>query len=238
MTVSSRFSTAVVGLTVAVLAASPAYAQNTTGSVGQDVVQDGTSQVDLAVHSGSMGLGVDVAVLVQPTVGLRASLNYIPFDVSFEDEGVDYSLDWATPQFLLLADYYVAGRFRLSGGVMISTKDFEMSGGLTEPTEFGDQIYTPQEVGDITGTITTNAVSPYVGIGFGNPATSRIGFFMDLGVAFHGNPELSAQADGTAALDPQFQQDFDTEVEELQDDVDNVIVYPVLSLGVSFRLGA
>lgn len=211
----------VVALVATSLVASPAPAQ----------------ELGAAAHVGTLGLGADVAVSVHDNVGLRASFNYFPFDINFEVAGIDYSVDLPSPQFMLLADFYPTGQFRLSGGLLISSTDFDVTGELQQAVDIGNTTYTAAEVGNLTGTFATRDVSPYIGIGLGNPVASRIGFFLDLGVAFHGNPEVSAQADGPVASQPGFQQDLDAEVQELQDDVDNIIVYPVLSLGISFRLG-
>lgn len=191
----------------------------------------------LTAHMGTLGLGADVFMSVQPGLGLRASLNYFPFDIRFEADSIDYSLELPSPQLLLVADFYPAGQFRLSGGVMIGPTDFEVTGELVEPRVIGNTVYSPAEVGIITGTVDTHDISPYIGIGFGNPAANRISFFFDLGVAFHGNPQASAAADGPIASSPGFRHDLDTEVQDIQDDIENIIVYPVLSLGFSIRLG-
>jgi hypothetical protein len=193
--------------------------------------------LDLAFHIGSMGLGADLGVQVRRDVGLRASLNYIPFDISIDEDSIEYTIELPTPQVLLVADFYPVGRFRLSGGVMISSRNLEGHGELSGPTEIGNTTYTPAEVGTLTGTIRTRSVSPYIGIGFGNPTGSRVAFVMDLGVAFHGNPELSARADGLISSQPGFQQDLDIEVRDIQDDIDSFVVLPVLSLGISIGLG-
>jgi hypothetical protein len=194
--------------------------------------------LDLAFHLGTMGLGADLSLPVGRDVGLRASLNYIPFDINIDEDSIEYTLELPTPQVLLLADFYPIGRFRLSGGIMISTRDIKGRGELAEPIEIGNTVYTPAEVGTVSATIRTRSVSPYIGIGFGNPTGSRLAFFMDLGVAFHGNPELSAEANGPVSSLPGFQQDLDIEVRDIQDDIDGVVVYPVLSLGISIGLGA
>ncbi|HSM16102.1 MAG TPA: hypothetical protein VK845_03765 [Gemmatimonadales bacterium] len=120
---------------------------------------------------------------------------------------------------------------------MISTSSFDLTGELDGPVDIGGTTYTPAEVGNLTGTLETRDVSPYIGLGFGNPATSRVGFFVELGVAFHGNPKASATADGPIASAPGFQQDLDREIQDITDDVENFIVYPVLSIGVSIGLG-
>lgn len=193
--------------------------------------------LDIAVHVGTLGLGADLVATVQSNLGLRASLNYIPFDFNAVEEGVDYTLDLPTPQFLFVADFYPAGPFRLTGGVMVSAGDIEATGRPVEPVEIGSTTYSPSEVGTLTAKIETRTVSPYIGIGFGNPGGSRVAFFADLGVAFHGNPSLSAEASGPVASLPGFQQDLDAEIQDVQDDIENVVVYPVFAIGLSFRLG-
>jgi len=193
--------------------------------------------VAMTVHVGTLGLGADVALPLQPNLGVRASLNYFPFHTSWEGDSIAYRLDLPSPQVMLLVDLFPAGQFRLTGGVLIKWSDFDVTGRLTEPRMLGDAIYTPEEVGNLVGRVATHDLSPYLGIGFGKPGASAIGFFFDFGVAFHGNPQVSARADGPVASDPNFQQDLALEVQSLQEDLENIIVYPVFSVGISIRLG-
>jgi hypothetical protein len=53
----------------------------------------------IAGHVGTLGLGADVAWSVQPSVGLRASLNYFPFDLNFSEDNVDYRLELPYPKW-------------------------------------------------------------------------------------------------------------------------------------------
>jgi len=191
----------------------------------------------MTTHLGTLGLGADVVLPLQPNLGLRASLNYFPFHLSWDADSIDYRLDLPSPQVMVVADLYPTGPFRLSGGLLIKWSDFDVVGRLTEPRMLGDAIYTPEEVGNLIGRVGTYDVSPYLGIGFGKPGASSIGFFLDLGVAFHGNPQVSARADGPVSSDPDFQQNLAAEVQGLQDDLEHIIVYPVLSVGISIRLG-
>lgn len=191
----------------------------------------------IAVHGGSLGLGADVAVALNPTVGFRAGGNFFPFGVNFTASDVNYNLDLPSPQFMVLADLYPAGSFRLSAGVMISSANFELTGQLDGPVNIGGTSYTPAEVGNLTGSLETRDVSPYIGIGFGNPVSNRVGFFLDLGVAFHGNPQASVTVDGPISAAPGFQQDLDREIQDIQDDVESITVYPVLSVGFSIGFG-
>lgn len=191
----------------------------------------------LAIHAGSMGVGIDGVVMVHPQVGVRAGANYFPFDISYNSSGIDYNLDLPSPQFLLVADLYPTRSFRVSGGLMISSANFELTAKLHGPVDIGGTTYTPAQVGSLTGVLETRDVSPYIGIGFGNPAASRVGLLFDLGVAFHGNPKAGLSADGPVDVLPSFQQDLDQEAQKIQADVENYIVYPVLSIGVSIGLG-
>lgn len=191
----------------------------------------------VAAHGGTRGLGADVVLAVQPNVGVRASFSFFPFGANFTERNIRYHLEMPSPQVALLADFYPSGQFRLTGGVLIKWSDFDVRARLLRPDSIGDAVYTPAEVGHVRGKVTTHDVSPYIGIGFGDPTARRIGFFLDFGVAFHGNPKASARADGPIGSDPEFQQNLEVEVQQIQDDIDNVIVYPVLSLGISFRVG-
>lgn len=193
-------------------------------------------ETGVAVHVGTLGLGADLAVSITSRLGLRGGVNLFPFDVEDRAEGVDFTVSLPSPQYMLLADFYPAGHFRLSGGALISPSKLDLRGTPTEPVDIGDGTYTPQEVGTLSGRITTRDVAPYVGIGFGTPTRSRVGFLLDLGVAFHGAPELSVSASGPAASDAGFQADLDAEVQDYQDDIDGIVVYPVLSIGISVRV--
>ena len=136
-----------------------------------------------------------------------------------------------------MLDLFLVGGLRLSGGARIAASDLSASGQLAQSVEIGDEIYTPSEVGTLTGAIVTQTVAPYFGIGFGNVALSRVGFFADIGFALHGSPELTLTAsEGSLASDPAFGADLDREAQSFEDDIDWYTFYPVLSLGVSFAL--
>jgi len=102
-----------------------------------------------------------------------------------------------------------------------------------EPVEIGDNIYNPEDVGTLTGVFTRNTLSPYLGIGFGNAATSKIGFFLDLGVGYHGEVDFTLVADGPIVSDPEFQNDLEEEEQRIKEDVKDYKYYPVLSIGFS-----
>lgn len=197
------------------------------------------AQVRLAVapHVGSLGFGADLVLAVHRNVSLRGGGNVFPLDIGITTSDVDYDLSLRSPTFLVTVDLSPGAGFRLSGGLFAAANDFELTAQLAEPVDIGGTTYTPAEIGTLTGVFDTRNVAPYVGIGFGHPGRRRVGFFLDLGVAFQGSPSVTAEADGPIASQPQFQQDLQEEVDEIEDDVSPFTVYPVLAIGVAVGLG-
>ncbi len=191
----------------------------------------------VAVHVGSLGLGADLAIGFNRNVGLRVGGNLFPFNIDVTSSDVSYTANPPSPQFLAVLDLTAGGAFRVSAGALIARNDFELDALLVGPVDIGGTLYAPEDLGTLTGTFDTRTVAPYIGIGFGSPGNGRARFFADLGVAFHGTPQVSAVVSGPIASDPAFQRDLEREIQQMQDDVDPFKVYPVLSVGVMIGLG-
>lgn len=188
----------------------------------------------IAFHVGTLGVGADIAAAFGSHIGLRSGFNFFPTDIDATVSDVDYQIDFASPTFTAMLDLYLLGPLRVSGGAIYTTDDIVLAGELTGPVDINGSIYTPTQVGIITGTIVTNELSPYAGIGLGNPARSKFGFFLDLGVAFHGTPAFTLEAvGGSASTLLQFQSDLAAEEQSIQDELTNITVYPVVAIGFS-----
>ncbi len=187
----------------------------------------------IAFHVGTLGVGADIATAFGSHVGLRSGFNFFPTDVDATVSDVSYQIDFASPTFTLVLDLYLVGPLRLSGGGVFSPDDIVLRGEFAGTVDINGTSYIASQVGTLTGTIVTNEVSPYAGIGFGNPARSKFGFFLDLGVAFHGTPVFTLEADGPASSDPSFQADRAAEQQSIQSDLTNITVYPVATIGFS-----
>ncbi|MCA9769702.1 MAG: hypothetical protein KC485_12860, partial [Gemmatimonadetes bacterium] len=96
--------------------------------------------------------------------------------------------------------------------------------------------YTAAEVGTVRGDVRWPGTLPYVGIGWGTPASrgGGIGFVFDLGVGI-GAPTLGLSA-SSAVPGSTLAADVEAERRDIQDDIDRYLkVYPVLSLGLALR---
>ena len=188
----------------------------------------------IAFHVGTLGVGADIAAAFGSHVGLRSGFNFFPTDIDATVSGIPYQIDFASPTFTLVLDLYLLGPLRLSGGGVFSPDDIVLAGEITGPVDINGTVYSPSQIGTLTGTILTNELSPYAGIGLGNPGRSKFGFFLDLGVAFHGTPGFTLEAvGGSASTLLQFQSDLAAEAQSIRDDLSNIIVYPVVAMGFS-----
>jgi len=137
-------------------------------------------------------------------------------------------------QFSAMVDLFLVGGLRLSGGAVFARSDVEATATPTTGTyPIGDIDYPASAVGTLSMGVGTNAVAPYVGLGFGNVAKKGIRFFADLGVAFQGSPQVTLAATGSIKDDPAFQAELAKEKLAIEDDISWAKYYPVLSLGIA-----
>jgi hypothetical protein len=184
----------------------------------------------VAGHVGTMGVGVDVAVTAAPKIGLRAGGNIMAIEDNLTYSGVEFTAELQSPQFTAMVDLYPAGGFRLSGGLRYSNSNIVLTA-VSRSVDLGGTNYT---LDSLVGTIVTPDISPYVGIGFGNPAARKLGFFLDLGVAYQGEPEFQLDAFGSATTLPGFDTDLEQERQDIEDSLGMYFkFYPVISVGFS-----
>jgi len=193
--------------------------------------------VAVAPHLGTMGIGADVSVALTDEVSIRGGANFQLYSPEIDLSDVTYTLDLPSPSLGAILDVHPGGGgFRISVGAIYLASDLEVDGVLSEAVDIGDSTYAPADVGTLQGILITNSLAPYVGIGVGNAAHGASGFFLDVGAAFHGTPEVDLSATGPIATDAEFQVELERETADIEDDVEGFKVYPVLSLGFRFAV--
>lgn len=187
------------------------------------------------VKAGTLGLGGDFAAQVIPMLGLRATLNQYDFSEGFDKSGIHYDGTLKVGGYGALADFYpTKGKFHLTAGLLSNRNKVDL---VTKPDAdltIGDNTYTPQQVGTLTGEMKFRSTVPYFGLGYGNPARGphRVGFVFDIGVEPQGSPKASLTSSAGQVL----QSDLDKEAAKIEDDTKNFKLWPVLALGISIRL--
>ncbi|MCK4820110.1 hypothetical protein KA005_30370 [bacterium] len=192
----------------------------------------------IAAKGSTLGLGGEFTTGITSNVNARVGINMLDLDFEMELDDIEYDLGIDFSSYSALVDWYVFdGSFRLSGGIISMDHELNLDAKLTVDEDIGDNTYTPDEIGTLSGSIEINQVAPYVGIGWGNPLTHsrRWGFTCDFGVAFTDSPDVTLSANGTMSSNPAFRADMEKERKEIEDDLDSYKFYPVIALSLFYR---
>ncbi len=197
------------------------------------------ADIGASLKFGSPGFGGDMTVDISEKVNLRTGLNYFSLTIVPEEERADSENITAELRLLtvpLLVDWHpFHGNFRLSAGLAWNGNKISASAKPGEELDFNDRAYM---VADFYGEISFNRISPYLGFGYGNAVAgdSRWTLSLDIGVFYHGEPQVDAHATAAhPALQPAMDRDLAKEVADLEDDLRPYRFYPVLTLGLSYR---
>jgi hypothetical protein len=208
----------------------------------------GRAQVAIAGKAGSLGLGLELTLGISPQFNARLGANGFNYtDSHREVSGIEYDATAKLRTATALLDWYPGGYgFRLTGGLVYN--DTRIEGTSLPPAsgsyDIGGVPVPVALVGTLSGKIDFNPTVPYLGLGWGNAVSpgKKVGFYADAGVMFQGRgratltPNIPAGSPlnnptARAALDILLRR----EESEIEDKVADYTVYPVVSLGLSYR---
>jgi hypothetical protein len=192
-------------------------------------------RVGIGVKFGTLGFGVDITGRINDLFSVRASFNGANANDTHDESGIDYDTEVDFGASGLLLDLHpFRNNFRLTAGWMKNRTGADLLAVPTENITIGDTVYTPAEAGTISGDISFKDSAGYVGFGYGSAARKpgRVRFLLDVGALLQGKAEATlTSSSGLVSPD-----DLAQEEQELEDDLDNLSFYPVVALGISFRL--
>jgi len=199
-----------------------------------------SGRLALAAKAGTLGLGGELSVNVLTDLNCRFGATVL--DVGFDSQvaDIDYDFDLDLQAFPLMVDWYpFDDAFHISAGIILNETDIGLDAEYAGLVTIGNVTYPGNQVGILSGDLSFDPVAPYIGIGWGNAFGSRRrwGFMTDFGVAFIGSPDVSLTATGPLAVaaDPAFLANLAREQEDLEDDLSDFKVYPVLSVSLFLR---
>ena len=206
--------------------------------LGEDA---GTSGWAIVPKAGTLGLGADLVAEIIPHLNGRIGISGLNVNAEVSSDRIDYDGDVSLGGIPLFVDWYPAkSGFRVTGGLVINNNKVELDSQDRDRTvTIGDREFTVSDVGDLEGEVEFNDIAPYIGIGFGNPVKPgrQWGFTVDLGIMFQGKGDVNINATNAsqAALDLGLNAQLEREEEDVQDEVDNFQVYPILQIGVTYQ---
>jgi|GEM_PF-478626 len=204
--------------------------------------EDGKSGVGITGKIGTLGLGAELNVAFSDSFGARLGYNAFTYKYNASASSVNYDFKLQLGTVSILGDWYpFEGGFRTSGGLLYNDNQASLTGIPSGGTTYtiNGKTYTPTDVGSLKGTMSFANVSPYLGIGWGNPVAKDKGWGMvtDIGVLFQGSPRtnLVATCAPTSTQCTALQSDTAAENAKLQSDLKNFKWWPVVSIGISYQ---
>ncbi|HET7605351.1 MAG TPA: hypothetical protein VFK28_04705 [Sphingomicrobium sp.] len=209
---------------VAVAAATPAFAQSSPG-------------VSVGVTGGTLGIGPEAAYRFSNTLGVRGNATFLGVGRSVESDDIDYDGDLKLASGGLMLDLHpFGGGFRVSAGARINNNRVSLKATPTSDVEVGGETYTPAEIGVLSGKVEGNSLAPTLTIGWGGRMTRGVHFGIEAGGMFQGSPRVrNLTATGMLASDPEFQASLREEAREIENDIDQFKIYPILQIAVGYR---
>lgn len=196
----------------------------------------------------TLGVGIEGIGAISPNFNGRLGFNYLGFGDEFTQSNIDYDGDLQLLNATAMLDWFPSSRsgFRVTGGLMYQNNRVDAIARSADILEIGGIELPLAAVGQLEGSLTLpNTIAPYIGIGYGNPVRSDrgFGFNIDLGVVFAGSPQVDLQATGAApeiilaipGINTIVEDAIAREENQIEDDLDWLGVYPVISVGVSYQ---
>jgi hypothetical protein len=183
---------------------------------------------------GSAGFELGYGLKLQSNMGLRAEVNLLNLGHDFNSGGADYSAKLKFSNLGAFYDYFAAGNFRLTGGVLLGSRKLDGSAVTTGGTVIINGTAYPAPPGEgVTMSDTFSSAAPYLGIGFGHRQGSNgTGFYFDAGVAVGKSDVTFTATPGLVAAAGQA--NIDAEEAKVRDKLNQLKAYPVVKLGVSY----
>ncbi len=205
-----------------------------------------SAQVGITADLGTTGVGAHLVVPMETYLNGRFGINGFKHDFSKTSGSIAYDVQGKLQTVDILFDWYLreGSSFHLTGGVIYNGNrlDAHAKPNANGTFALNNTGYTAANIGGLNGTVDYRKAAPYIGIGWGNPlAGARNGrgwsFTGDLGVFYMGNPNVKLTSWscslGTTAC-ATLLKDIEVERLKLQDDFDNLKVFPVLRASVSY----
>lgn len=210
--------------TAALSAATPALAQDSGG-------------VSAGITAGTLGIGPEIAYRFSNTLGVRGNVTFFGLGRNVESDGIDYDGDLKLRSGGVMLDLHPFGNgFRVSAGARVNSNKVRLKARPSDDVEVGDETYTPEEIGTLSGTVRANDVAPTLTIGWAGGKTRGLKFGIEAGVMFHGSPKVrNLRATGLLASDPDFQASLREEEQEVEKDLDQFKIYPIVQLSIGYR---
>lgn len=186
---------------------------------------------------GSIGAGIEGYYHFDDQFALRLGLNTYKFTGTRIVDDIDYDYDLKMRSGGLMLDIFPRGkRFYLTGGIIVNGNSFEGDARIVDSITIGRTTYAAADVGEFGGKLDFQPIAPYVGLGWRWRNNQRgLNLGVEAGLMFHGQGDVTLRATGPIADDPDFIDDVEREVDEVEDQLGIAKLFPVVEGRISYR---
>jgi len=194
----------------------------------------------VGVKAGTLGYGAEVAWRPIKWLDVRAGGNFLDYDDSGSQAGINYDATLALNTYYLTGNFrFPLSPFRMTVGAFANNNELQMASLDAGSFLIGDNpiAYTAADVGTIRSVASFESVAPYLGAGFDFSVMDRLGLSLDFGVLWQGDPIITITSDGLLgeANNAGFLADLEDERQQLLNEVSDFRAYPVFSIGFNFN---
>ncbi|MGR3984537.1 MAG: hypothetical protein OD817_04680 [Gammaproteobacteria bacterium] len=206
--------------------------------------------VSLAARGGTLGGGLEMKFPLHSKFNARLVANRFNKTDDKERKGNRYRGDLNLRTFGAIGDWHPdGGGFRVSIGVFSNGSELKAKT-TGDSFTFNGRKYT----GEANLLLDFESAAPYLGIGWGSQKPSGLSLDFEIGLLYQNTPQLSAHGSGGVGPGSScnftvndkgiatvsdvcggLKTDLEAEHKDLQDDIDDFKVYPVLSFGLQYR---
>jgi hypothetical protein len=190
----------------------------------------------IGARVGLLGLGVEYSYRLSDRLTVRGGLNGSGFSFNESESDIDYSFDLDFDSVYAGIDVHpLKGKFRVSVGALRNDSGLSATSLLTQTLTIGGTTYQAADVGTLVGRVGFDSTAPYLGFGWDWLRNKKVGVALDVGMLSQGSPVVALGATGPIANDPGFISDLATERAELQQELDDLDLYPYAMFGLVVR---
>lgn len=199
------------------------------------------AELSAGVSAGTLGVGPEVGVRLNRTIGVRANAMLADTglsDIDASSDDIDFGGRLRSRSVGAMLDFYpLGGGFRVSTGFRLNGNKAVLKATPTTNTTIGARTVTPVQVGTLRASYRVRDWAPAVTVGYAGDIAPRLTLGVEAGAVYHGAPRITAlrSQGGTLSDDPGFAADLETERMLIQNDIGDYKFYPVVQASLALR---
>jgi hypothetical protein len=204
--------------------------------------------VAIGASASTHGLGGNVIIGITNWLSVRGSYemlnseliaDYVPtnFQYAFNDLNLDITPTFETGGYSVMADIYLGRSLYVTGGFVQTTFHANAMVKSAESMKIGDITFTPDEIGKLEVHMKPGKTpAPYVGLGLGRNIARKSGLAMSLELGAIMMQSYDITLNGTGMFGGNSQNASFQKLIDTVNGFDWAGIYPVVKLGISYRL--